>query len=116
MRTIVFIDMTDLDEFVKELKRRGIDTVRQSTYREYPGGGLENRFARFSAWDPGKAEILRLDVKYWGGHYLPQRPELEEKKIEDGYQHYVDPLAQHISKSRIPSRRISISNGEYGRD
>ena len=116
MRTIVFIDITDIDVFVKELKSRRIHTVRQSTYREYPGGGLESRFARFTAWDPGKAEILRLDVKYWGGHYLPQRPEAEEKKIADGLVQYVVPLANHILHSRIPSRRISISNGEYGRD
>ena len=110
MRPIIFIEMSDLEAFIEEVKAREISQVREAGYHDYSGGGREARRSRFTAWDPDKAEILRIDVVFWKGHYNPGRSDEELKEIEDSYLKYIGPVMKSIEKV------ASIENGEYRKE
>ena len=109
VRPIVYLDITDISQFIYELENRNIREVRKSEWRKVDEIN-EWRKVRFTAYDPEKAVILRFDVKYYADFYVPRNSVMAEKytkKIKEAYEKIVKPVEEKIGKV------AKISNGEY---
>ena len=102
-KPITYLQLTSLEGFIDELKRRGIYEARLSEWiqrREM----FETRKLRLTALDAYNNIILRYDLTYYNG--LAQEPESEElKKLRN------EAKKQVVEK--LGSESVTIYNGEY---
>jgi hypothetical protein len=102
-KAIAYLQLTSLEGFVDELKRRGLYEARLSEWiqrREM----FETRKLRLTALDPYNNIILRYDLTYYRG--LAQEPESEElKKLRND--------AERRIVEKLGSESVTLYNGEY---
>ena len=108
-RSVVYLQMNSLDAFVFEIESRGISEVRRCEWRRIQDIH-EIRKARFTAYDPKESLIIRYEVVYWYGIYVPSdSPASKEygEKVRQAYEEIVLPVEDKI-------RSIArIEDGEY---
>jgi hypothetical protein len=98
-----FLQLTSLQSFIDELKRRGIYEARLSEWIQR-SEMFETRKLRLTALDAYNNLILRYDLTYYRG--LAQEPESEElKKLRN------EAKKQVVEK--LCSEGITLYNGEY---
>jgi len=107
--------MVSLDAFIAELRSRGIKEVRRSEWRKIQDL-CEVRKTRFTAYDPQEAVILRYEVFYWRGIYVPESSPVGRgltEKVRQAYEEIVLPIEEKIrSVARIEDGEYH--NGETG--
>jgi hypothetical protein len=101
----VVLQIDSLDTFISELRRRGINDVRATTW--YKPGGLGQLLMkrRFTAYDPHNGLILRLDVVYYRGFYYAS--DQDKQQVKEAYEKRVKPVEEQISQV------AEILDGEY---
>lgn len=104
-KTVVYLEITDVNQFIAELQLRRIKTVREACWHRVTQM-IETLKRRFTAWDPSDATILRLDVVYWRKMYMPEDEETKREK-EEAYMKIVQPVVEKIEQA------ASVENGEY---
>ena len=101
----MYLEITDLDQFIEELQSRDIQEVRENRWVRIQKIH-ETRKARFTAWDPREGVILRLDATYYQDIFHPEDEE-KQKEIEGALAKIVNPVREKIEKV------ARIKNGEY---
>jgi hypothetical protein len=102
-KPITYLQLTSLEGFIDELKRRGIYEARLSEWiqrREM----FETRKLRLTALDAYNNIILRYDLTYYSG--LAQEPESDEVKKLRGD-------AKKRITEKFEKENIAVREGEY---
>jgi len=108
-RSVVYLQLSCLDAFIAELRSRSLVEVRRSEWRRIQDI-YEIRKARFTAYDPKNSVIIRYDVIYWRGIYVPSdSPAGKEygEKVRQAYEEIVLPIEEKV---RSVAR---VEDGEY---
>jgi hypothetical protein len=101
-KPIAYLQLTSLNAFVDELKRRGICEARLSEWvqrREM----FERRKFRLTALDPNYSLIMRYETTYYQGLAEPE-PEQLKRLRDEARKHLTD---------KLEAEGISVLEGEY---
>jgi len=101
-KAIAYLQLTSLESFIDELKRRGIYEARLSEWvqrREM----FERRMFRLTALDPYYGLIIRYETTYYQGLAEPEPEQLKRLRDE----------ARKQLVNKLEAEGISILEGEY---
>jgi hypothetical protein len=101
-KAIAYLQLTSLESFIDELKRRGLYEARLSEWvqrREM----FEMRKFRLTALDPYHGLIIRYETTYYQGLAEPE-PEQRKRLRDEARKQLVD---------KLEAEGISILEGEY---
>jgi len=101
-KAIAYLQLTSLESFVDELKRRGLYEARLSYWvqrREM----FERRKLRLTALDPYHGLIMRFETAYYQGLAEPEPEQLKRLRDE----------ARKKIVERLEAEGIALYEGEY---
>lgn len=102
---LIYLELTSLESFVEELKRRSITEVRQCEWRRQ-NQLFEHRKLRLTALDPNSGLILRLDIPFYNDFTIKNKR--ERKKYEQARE-----KVQHQIDNKLKEADIKLLDGEY---
>jgi hypothetical protein len=101
-KPIAYLQLTSLESFIDELKRRGLHEARLSEWVQHREM-FERRKFRLTALDPYHGLIMRYETTYYQGLAEPEPEQLKRLR---------DEARKHIT-DRLEAEGISILEGEY---
>jgi len=101
----IYLELSGLEQFIEELKRRGITEVRQCEWTRQRQI-FECRKLRLTALDQKSRLILRLDIPFYNDFTIKHQREREK------YEHTRKEV-QHQIDSKFKEAGIKLLDGEY---
>jgi hypothetical protein len=101
-KPVAYLQLTSLEGFIDELKRRGVYEVRLSEWVQRQEM-FERRKFRLTALDPYYGLIIRYETTYYQGLAEPE-PEQLKRLRDEARKQLVD---------KIEAEGISVLEGEY---